>query len=294
MAIVNRAKREINAKIVYFGPPRAGKTTSLQFIHRKLKPEHCSTMRSMAAQLDRMLFFDFMPPELGEVDGCRVRFHLYTVQGEVSSPATWKTLLKGADGVVFVADGTTVGSRANAESMEQLAGFLAGFGQTIAGLPFVVQCNKADTGGDLDPDTVRASLGGATFVLVPSSAVTGEGVLHCLAHVIKEILKNLRGQAGEVPEAAEPAVGSPGEPIPSTLVERGTATVTAAAGSEGTPAAVTLEAAPGLALPVESGIEIAGPPEVAVGLCRIPLVLAVGAERRRYCLTVSLTEDESS
>ena len=194
MALFNRTKREINAKIVYFGSPLAGKATTLQFIHRKLKQDCRGPMKTMGGHLDRMLFFDFMPPELGEVNDYRVRFHLYTVQGEVTNPSTWKTVLKGADGVVFVADASPESRASVRESFENLKESLRGYGQNLENFPCVIQCNKSDLPDALGTVEMGRLLDSAGIPVVKSASRTGEGILQALSLVVKEIMNTLRGQ----------------------------------------------------------------------------------------------------
>src|SRR5690349_3874680 len=144
MALVNQAKREINAKIVYFGPGLAGKSTNLRHIYGKLKPEFRANLKGMQVKDARMLFFDFTPPGDSSVHGCKVRFHVYAISGEPSEPAVWKMVLKGVDGVVFVADSAMDRVGANRTALEQLSGYLSGYGLSLASLPVVFQYNKTD------------------------------------------------------------------------------------------------------------------------------------------------------
>ncbi|MRR08214.1 MAG: GTP-binding protein, partial [Deltaproteobacteria bacterium] len=192
MALFNRTKREINAKIVYFGPPLAGKATTLQFIHRKLKPECRGPMKTMGGQLDRMLFFDFIPPELEEVNDFRVRFHLYTVQGEVTNASTWKTVLKGADGIVFVADASPESRAVTRESFEMLRGCLRSYGQELETLPCIIQSNKSDLPDALTTEAMGQLLDSVVFPVVKSAARTGEGVLQALSTAVKGVMNSLR------------------------------------------------------------------------------------------------------
>jgi len=152
MAMVNQAKREINAKIVFFGPGLAGKATNLKHVYNKLKPEFRGAMKAMNVQDARMLFFDFTPPGDGNILGFRVRFHVYTVSGHVVDPAAWKMVLKGVDGVVFVADSAPQRQAANRESLDNLEAFLKGYGQSLTSVPVMFQFNKSDL-----PDALEVS-----------------------------------------------------------------------------------------------------------------------------------------
>src|SRR5512147_1672807 len=142
MTFINYASREINCKIVYYGPGLCGKTTNLQYIFDSTAPQARGKLISLATETDRTLFFDFMPLELGTVRGFKTRFHLYTVPGQVFYDASRKLILKGVDGVVFVADSQEERLDANIESMENLKVNLEEQGYQLEQLPFVIQYNK--------------------------------------------------------------------------------------------------------------------------------------------------------
>ena len=144
MSFINYASREINCKIVYYGPGLCGKTTNLQFIYNKTANEAKGKMISLATETERTLFFDFLPLALGEIRGFKTRFHLYTVPGQVFYDASRKLILKGVDGVVFVADSQEERFDANIESMENLRDNLEEQGFDIEKIPFVIQYNKMD------------------------------------------------------------------------------------------------------------------------------------------------------
>src|SRR6056297_1265717 len=144
MSFINYASREINCKIVYYGPGLCGKTTNLQYIYQKTAPDAKGKMISLATETERTLFFDFLPLALGEIRGFKVRFHLYTVPGQVFYDASRKLILKGVDGVVFVADSQEERLDANIESLENLKVHLEEQGYELEKLPFVIQYNKRD------------------------------------------------------------------------------------------------------------------------------------------------------
>src|SRR5574340_931724 len=144
MALVNHTTREINAKIVYYGPGLSGKTTNIHFIYHRISPNQRGKLISLATEMDRTLFFDFLPVELGSVKGYRVRFHLYTVPGQVFYNATRKLVLKGADGVIFVADSQRAMIDANLESLSNLHDNFAEMGIDLSDFPVVLQYNKRD------------------------------------------------------------------------------------------------------------------------------------------------------
>ena len=138
MALFNQSKREINAKIVYYGPALCGKTTNIKYIHDKLKPENRGKLLSLATQQDRTLFFDFLPVELGEIKGLKTRFHLYTVPGQVYYNGTRKMVLKGVDGIVFVADSQPGMMQPNLDSLQNLRDNMAEYGRRLEDIPYII------------------------------------------------------------------------------------------------------------------------------------------------------------
>src|SRR5512147_2739030 len=144
MSFINYASREINCKVVYYGPGLCGKTTNLQFIYAKTNPDLKGKMISLATETERTLFFDFLPLALGQIRGFKTRFHLYTVPGQVFYDASRKLILKGVDGVVFVADSQLERMEANQESVENLRTNLAEQGYSLDKIPYVIQYNKRD------------------------------------------------------------------------------------------------------------------------------------------------------
>src|SRR5258706_4662493 len=146
MSFINYLSREINCKIVYYGRGLCGKTTNLQFIYNKTNPNAKGKMTSLATETERTLFFDFLPLALGEIRGFKTRFHLYTVPGQVFYDASRKLILKGVDGVVFVADSQEERMDANIESLYNLEENLQTHGYDLMKLPYVLQLNKQDLG----------------------------------------------------------------------------------------------------------------------------------------------------
>ena len=144
MSMINYASREINCKIVYYGSGLGGKTTNLEHIYGKVQPDTRGKLISLATETERTLFFDFLPVDLGTIRGFKTRFHLYTVPGQVYYNASRKLILKGVDGVVFVADSQTERMEANMESMQNLYDNMAEHGYDITRMPFVIQYNKRD------------------------------------------------------------------------------------------------------------------------------------------------------
>lgn len=197
MALLNYAKRELNAKIVYYGPGLCGKTTNIKYIYSKLHPDGRGKLLSLATQTDRTLFFDFLPVELGEIKGFKTRFHLYTVPGQVFYNSTRKLVLKGVDGIIFVADSQRDMLDANLESLQNLRDNLAEHGLRLEDVPYVIQCNKRDLPDVLPLEEMDRALNGGRVPLFAGSAVEGKGVFPTLTTVSKMVLHKLRsGQVG--------------------------------------------------------------------------------------------------
>src|SRR6187397_750287 len=142
MVQINFALREVNCKIVYYGPGMSGKTTNLEIVHKKAPEANKGELTSIATEGDRTLFFDFMPLDLGTIAGMRTRFQLYTVPGQVYYNSTRKLVLQGVDGIVFVADSSAAMVEENLESMRNLEQNLAEYGKSLANLPLIIQYNK--------------------------------------------------------------------------------------------------------------------------------------------------------
>jgi len=197
MSFINYASREINCKIVYYGPGLCGKTTNLQFVYQKTSPDAKGKMISLATETERTLFFDFLPLALGEIRGFKTRFHLYTVPGQVFYDASRKLILKGVDGVVFVADSQEERLDANVESMENLKANLEEQGYDLDKIPFVMQYNKQDLPNVTSMDELRSLLNPNGVPEFGACATTGEGVFETLKAVAKLILMELKkGGAG--------------------------------------------------------------------------------------------------
>ena len=192
MTFINYAAREINCKIVYYGPGLCGKTTNLQWIYDKTNPQAKGKLISLATETDRTLFFDFLPLDLGQVRGFKTRFHLYTVPGQVFYDASRKLILKGVDGVVFVADSQDARMEANAESLQNLEKNLKEQGYDLKTVPYVLQFNKRDLPSAVAAEEMYKQLnmkGEPTFEAV---AVNGTGVFDTLKAVAKLVLTELK------------------------------------------------------------------------------------------------------
>ncbi len=192
MSFINYAAREINVKIVYYGPGLGGKTTNLQYIYERSNPRQKGKLISLATETDRTLFFDFLPLDLGSVRGFKTRFHLYTVPGQVFYDASRKLILKGVDGVVFVADSQEARMDANGESLKNLQVNLRENGFELETIPYVLQLNKRDLPTAVDVHEMYRLLnfkGEPTFEAV---ATEGMGVFETLKAVAKQVLYELK------------------------------------------------------------------------------------------------------
>jgi signal recognition particle receptor subunit beta len=192
MTFINYASREINCKIVYYGPGLCGKTTNLQHIFESTPTQSRGKLISLATETDRTLFFDFMPLELGTVRGFKTRFHLYTVPGQVFYDASRKLILKGVDGVVFVADSQEERMDANVESLYNLEENLQTQGYDLMKLPYVLQLNKRDLPNIIPADELAAELRRKEEPVVEAVAASGAGVFDTLKAVAKQVLTELR------------------------------------------------------------------------------------------------------
>jgi signal recognition particle receptor subunit beta len=224
MSMINYASREINCKIVYYGPGLGGKTTNLEHIYGKVKPDTRGKLISLATETERTLFFDFLPVDLGTIRGFKTRFHLYTVPGQVYYNASRKLILKNVDGIVFVADSQVERMEANIESMQNLYDNMAEYGYDLTKIPFIIQYNKRDLPNAASMKDLQASLNPGWEVSEPAMqrvapdpyhsgenlvdklptgewverapyfeavAITGEGVFDTLKAMSKRVLKSL-------------------------------------------------------------------------------------------------------
>ena len=192
MTFINYAAREINCKIVYYGPGLGGKTTNLQYIYQKTAPDAKGKMISLATEADRTLFFDFLPLDLGSIRGFTTRFHLYTVPGQVFYDASRKLILKGVDGVVFVADSQEERMEANIESIRNLEQNLHEHGFDLATVPYALQFNKRDLPTAMPAEELYRVLNYKREPTFEAVATTGIGVFDTLKAVAKLIHVELR------------------------------------------------------------------------------------------------------
>jgi signal recognition particle receptor subunit beta len=193
MSFINYSAREINFKIVYYGPGLCGKTTNLEHIYKVSKPEAKGKMVSLATETERTLFFDFLPLDLGEIRGFKTRFHLYTVPGQVFYDASRKLILRGVDGVCFVADSQEARMDANLESLENLRLNLEEQGFNLDELPYVIQYNKRDMPEVLTMEELDLALNPTKVPGFEAVAIKGPGVFETLKGLARQVIQKQRG-----------------------------------------------------------------------------------------------------
>ncbi len=191
MSLINYATQEISCKVVYYGPGLGGKTTNIRYVYNRLRPESKGKLISLATEMDRTPFFDFLPLDLGSIKGFRVRFHLYTVPGQVYYDASRKLILRGVDGIVFVADSSINRFDANVESMYNMHENLALHGLSLAEVPFAVQYNKRDLPDIIALDDLQEELNPSRYPSFEGVATRGVGVFDTLKCVSKLVLRKL-------------------------------------------------------------------------------------------------------
>ncbi len=192
MPMTNYAGREVNCKILYYGPGQGGKTTNIEYVHSRVDPGERGELISLATRQGSTLLFDFLALDLGDVQGLRTRFHLYTVPGQAYFERRRRVLLEGVDGVIFVADSQLDRDEANAEAMQSLYDTLEARGYDVSRLPFVIQYNKRDLPGIAPVEELRARLNPAGVPDFESVATEGKGVFETLAAVSRLVVKSLR------------------------------------------------------------------------------------------------------
>ena len=192
MSFINYSSREINCKIVYYGPGLGGKTTNLNFIYGRIRPDAKGKMISLATETERTLFFDFLPLSLGDIKGFKTRFHLYTVPGQIFYDASRKLILKGVDGIVFVADSQMERLDANLESYDNMKENLNEQGYDLAKIPYVMQYNKRDLPNAVPIQELKEMLNGNGALDFESVASKGVGVFDTLKSVVKMVLTELK------------------------------------------------------------------------------------------------------
>jgi len=207
MAVLDLEKREVNAKIVYYGPALSGKTTNIHYIYSKLKPEHRGELMTLSTKTHRTLFFDFLPIEVGEVKGFNTRFFLYTTPGQIFYNQIRKEILRDVDGIVFVADSQLKMKEENIQSLKNLEENLAEMGKSLKDIPHVLQYNKRDLPEVQSLEDLHKQLNKYNAPFFEAVAIKGVGVLQTLTAISKMVLKRLREQ----PELAKRKVEGPKE-----------------------------------------------------------------------------------
>lgn len=206
MAVINYSKKEISAKIVYYGPSVCGKTTNIQSIYASIKPEQKGKLVSLATEADRTLFFDFLPIEIANIRGFKTRLHFYTVPGQVYYNSTRRAVLTGVDGLVFVADSQRDKMEENIESLANLEENLNYYGKSMKTLPLVMQYNKRDLPDATPVSEMNQILNPDGYPYFESVAPTGEGVLQTLTKITKMVLKHIEtGTSGKQQRTPGPA-----------------------------------------------------------------------------------------
>lgn len=214
MASINYANREIVIKIVYYGPGLSGKTTNLQVIHQNVPDNTRGNMISLATEADRTLFFDLLPLNLGSVKGFNTKFQLYTVPGQVYYNATRKLVLKGVDGVVFVADSTQGKMNENIESLQNLRDNLSEYGISLETFPIVLQYNKRDLDSVYTVEELNKALNPNNVPAIEASVIKNVGVFEVLKAISRETLARINKQSGPAPQPGAPAPASAPAPTP--------------------------------------------------------------------------------
>ena len=192
MSFINFAAREINCKIVYYGAGLGGKTTNLQFIYQKTAEQQRGKMISLTTETERTLFFDFLPLDLGSVRGFKTRIHLYTVPGQVFYDASRKLILRGVDGVVFVADSQQERMDANIEALDNLQDNLKEHGYDLQKIPYVLQLNKRDLPNILPVEVLTKELQRKQEPIFEAIAFQGAGVFETLKEIARQVLLELK------------------------------------------------------------------------------------------------------
>jgi signal recognition particle receptor subunit beta len=290
MALVNHTTREINAKIVYYGPGLSGKTTNIHYIYHRISPTQRGKLISLATETDRTLFFDFLPVELGTIKGYRVRFHLYTVPGQVFYNATRKLVLKGADGVIFVADSQRTMLDANLESLANLTDNFADMGIDLADFPMVVQYNKRDLPDVMPLNELNVKLNSKRMPFYEAVAMTGDGVLKTFAAISKLVLldmqKNPERHNFSVGDIAVKAEDEPLDVPPASPVEQPEPALPDAPLAEAKPAMAALERT------VEQGVKVElGKATMEDGQIVLPFELLTKSSTSQYQLRVAINAD---
>ncbi|MBQ9226365.1 MAG: GTPase domain-containing protein [Fibrobacter sp.] len=252
MSSINFATREISCKVVYYGPGLSGKTTNLQVIHQKMPSDKRTDMVSLATEGDRTLFFDFLPLNLGDIKGFKTRFQLYTVPGQVYYNSTRKLVLRGVDGIVFVADSQRSRQAENLESLQNLRQNLQDYGMDLDDMPFVLQYNKRDMENVFTLEEMNAELNLRNVPFFPATAHNGKGVVTTLKTIAMLVIEKFNVKQGFLRKAAES--------VNNTGVHDVSLTKEGVSVSQAAPAQPAAPAAPAAATPFKMPSFAAKPP----------------------------------
>ena len=193
MSFINYSSKEINCKIVYYGPGLSGKTANLKYIYQTSSPNSRGRLISVTDDSSRTMFFDFLPMDIGDINGFRSRFHLYTIPGQVPYESSRRLLLKGVDGVVFVADSQRERLEANKKSFAKLAEYLEDYGYSVDKIPLVFEYNKRDLSSAIPLEEISKALNPNAAPEFEAVATTGTGVYDVLKNITKLVLEELKG-----------------------------------------------------------------------------------------------------
>jgi len=296
MALINHAKREINAKIVYYGREGVGKQAALQYLYDRIKPSLRGELKVAPASGDSLLFFDFSPFEQPQFGGYRIRFHMYSLTGMVTNPAAWKMTLKGADGLVIVADASLDTVAATRTSISSLRGFLSAYGVGLHDIPCALQLNKGGVTERTSGAEVAAELDLPGMRTCFSDSGSGEGVLEALSLVSRDIMTRI-GQDEALREG-----GRALSPSLETDVDQSPVVVQPGVEDESTAPLSAAPAAREAFLSVgeqpDSGhdrelLQVALGGEGAAfreGVVRIPLEITLAGESRRLIVSIAIEE----
>lgn len=279
MALVNHAKKEINAKIIYFGPVGCGKSAALNYIYSRIKPELRGELKSVPAGGDNLLFFDFSPLDAPLQDGYRVRLHIYTLTGAVTNPATWKMTLKGADGIVIMIDSSPDRLLMAQESVSQLRDYLSSYGVGLHDTPAILQVNESSNSTCvIDYSELAFKLDLPGIVVCRSCADSGKGVLDAVTSLFKQVMERVATVENRNDSIPAPA---------TVAVSEGREFSDYSGPADGTD--LTAEKSE----PVDMvRISIPAPDATVEGtVVRIPLEISLGGSRRRLTISVSVDQE---
>lgn len=281
MALVNHAKKEINAKVVYYGPAGSGKRTALNYIYSRIKPSLRGELKHVPAGADNLLFFDFSPFETPLPNGYRVRLHVYTLTGNVTNPATWKMTLKGADGIIIMVDPAAEQAAETRESVSQLRDFLSAYGVGLHETPAVLQLNSfLQEPPQTETAVIAAALDLSMLPACRSNAACGDGLLEALTTLSSQVLERVKAKEQrdeQISNTDKPvhdadAISPDTRPAPDTTIQIDSQIVRKQQGTGDSPL-VTL---------------LSGEINVEGTTLRIPLEIQCGNTQRRLLVTVSV------